>query len=39
MKKGSPLVQVKLRIPEDLKRQLDREAQKRDDGSLSAERQ
>jgi hypothetical protein len=36
-RKRKPLVQVKLRIPEDLKRQLDREAQKRDDLSLSAE--
>jgi hypothetical protein len=36
-RKRRPLVQVKLRIPEDLKRQLDREAQKRDDLSLSAE--
>jgi hypothetical protein len=31
------LVQVKLRISDDLKRRLDREAKKRDDGSLSAE--
>lgn len=31
------LVQVKLRITNDLKRQLDREAKKRVDGSLSAE--
>jgi hypothetical protein len=31
------LVQVKLRITDDLKRQLDREAKKRVDGSLSAE--
>jgi hypothetical protein len=31
------LVQVKLRISEDLKRRLDREAKKREDGSLSAE--
>jgi len=31
------LVQVKLRIPEDLKRRLDREAKKREDVSLSAE--
>jgi hypothetical protein len=31
------LVQVKLRITEDLKRRLDREAKKRADGSLSAE--
>jgi hypothetical protein len=36
-RKRKSLVQVKLRIPEDLKRQLDREAQKRDDLSLSAE--
>jgi hypothetical protein len=36
-RKRKPLVQVKLRIPEDLKRQLDREAKKRDDLSLSAE--
>jgi hypothetical protein len=36
-RKRKPLVQVKLRIPEDLKKQLDREAQKRDDLSLSAE--
>jgi hypothetical protein len=36
-RKRKPLVQVKLRIPEDLKRQLDREAQRRDDLSLSAE--
>ena len=36
-RKRKPLVQVKLRIPEDLKRQLDKEAQKRDDLSLSAE--
>jgi hypothetical protein len=36
-RKRKPMVQVKLRIPEDLKRQLDREAQKRDDLSLSAE--
>jgi hypothetical protein len=31
------LVQVKLRISEELKRRLDREAKKREDGSLSAE--
>jgi len=31
------LVQVKLRITDDLKRRLDREAKKRVDGSLSAE--
>jgi hypothetical protein len=31
------LIQVKLRISEDLKRRLDREARKREDGSLSAE--
>jgi hypothetical protein len=36
-RKRKTLVQVKLRIPEELKRQLDREAQKRDDLSLSAE--
>jgi rRNA-processing protein FCF1 len=36
-RKRKSLIQVKLRIPEDLKRQLDREAQKRDDLSLSAE--
>jgi hypothetical protein len=36
-RKRKPLVQVKLRIPEDLKRLVDREAQKRDDRSLSAE--
>ena len=36
-RKRKPLVQVKLRIPEDLKRQLDREAKKRDDLSLSGE--
>jgi hypothetical protein len=36
-RKRKPLVQVKLRIPEELKKQLDREAQKRDDLSLSAE--
>ena len=36
-RKRKSLVQVKLRIPEDLKKQLDREAQKRDDLSLSAE--
>ena len=36
-RKRKPLVQVKLRIPEDLKRQLDQEAKKRDDLSLSAE--
>jgi hypothetical protein len=36
-RKRKSLVQVKLRIPEDLKRQLDKEAQKRDDLSLSAE--
>jgi hypothetical protein len=35
--KRKPLVEVRLRIPEDLKQQLDREAQKRDDRSLSAE--
>jgi hypothetical protein len=31
------LVQVKLRISDGLKRRLDREAKKRDDGSLSSE--
>jgi hypothetical protein len=36
-RKRSGLVQVKLRISEDLKRRLDREAKKRLDGSLSAE--
>jgi hypothetical protein len=36
-RKRKPLVQVKLRIPEDLKRQLDKEAQKRDDLSISGE--
>ena len=38
MRKRKPLVHQSAH-PEDLKRQLDREAQKRDDGSLSAERQ
>jgi hypothetical protein len=36
-RKRKTLVQVKLRIPEELKRQLDQEAKKRDDLSLSAE--
>jgi hypothetical protein len=36
-RKRKSLIQVKLRIPEDLKRQLDQEAKKRDDLSLSAE--
>jgi hypothetical protein len=36
-RKRTGLVQVKLRISEDLKRRLDREAIKREDGSLSAE--
>ena len=36
-RKRTGLVQVKLRISEDLKRRLDREAKKREDGSLSAE--
>ena len=36
-RKRTGLVQVKLRISDDLKRRLDREAKKRDDGSLSAE--
>jgi hypothetical protein len=36
-RKRKGLVQVKLRIPEELKRRLDREAKKRTDGSLSAE--
>jgi hypothetical protein len=36
-RKRTGLVQVKLRITEDLKRRLDREACKRLDGSLSAE--
>jgi len=31
------LVQLKLRITDDLKRRLDREAKKRPDGSISAE--
>jgi len=35
--KRTGLVQVKLRITNDLKRRLDREANKRADGSLSAE--
>jgi hypothetical protein len=35
--KRTGLVQVKLRITDDLKRRLDREAKKREDGSLSAE--
>jgi hypothetical protein len=36
-RKRSGLVQVKLRITSDLKHRLDREANKRADGSLSAE--
>ena len=36
-RKRTGLVQVKLRISDDLKHRLDREAKKRDDGSLSAE--
>jgi hypothetical protein len=36
-RKRTGLVQVKLRITDDLKRRLDREANKRVDGSLSAE--
>ena len=36
-RKRTGLVQVKLRITADLKQQLDREASKRPDGSLSAE--
>ena len=36
-RKRTGLVQVKLRISDDLKRRLDREASKRPDGSLSAE--
>ncbi len=36
-RKRTGLVQVKLRISDDLKRRLDREATKREDGSLSAE--
>jgi predicted transcriptional regulator len=36
-RKQTRLVQVKLRISDDLKRRLDREAKKRVDGSLSAE--
>jgi hypothetical protein len=36
-RKRTGLVQVKLRITDDLKRRLDREAKKRADGSLSAE--
>ena len=35
--KRTGLVQVKLRITDDLKRRLDKEAKKRADGSLSAE--
>src|SRR5262245_45784391 len=35
--KQTRLVQVKLRISSDLKRRLDKEAKKREDGSLSAE--
>jgi len=37
LRKRTGLVQVKLRISDDLKRRLDREAKKREDGSLSAE--
>lgn len=37
LRKRTELVQVKLRITDDLKRRLDREAKKRADGSLSAE--
>ena len=36
-RKRTGLVQVKLRISDDLKRRLDRESKKREDGSLSAE--
>jgi hypothetical protein len=36
-RKRAGLVQVKLRITDDLKRRLDKEASKRVDGSLSAE--
>jgi hypothetical protein len=36
-RKRTGLVQVKLRIPDELKRRLDREAKQRPDGSLSAE--
>jgi hypothetical protein len=36
-RKRTGLIQVKLRITEDLKRRLDKEAKKREDGSLSAE--
>jgi hypothetical protein len=36
-RKRTGLVQVKLRITDDLKRRLDRVAKKRGDGSLSAE--
>jgi len=36
-RKRTGLVQVKLRITRDLKRRLDKEANKRPDGSLSAE--
>jgi hypothetical protein len=35
--KRTRLVQVKLRISNDLKRRLDKEAKNREDGSLSAE--
>ena len=35
--KRKGLIQVKLRIPKELKRKLDREVKKRTDGSLSAE--
>jgi hypothetical protein len=37
LRKRTGLVQVKLRISGDLKRRLDIEAKKREDGSLSAE--
>jgi hypothetical protein len=36
-RKQTRFVQVKLRIPDHLKRRLDQEAKKRDDGSLSDE--
>jgi hypothetical protein len=36
-RKRTGLVQVKLRITDDLKRRLDRAAKEREDGSLSAE--
>jgi hypothetical protein len=35
--KRPKMVQVKLRIPEELKRKLDHEAKKRTDGSISGE--